>query len=133
MRLINLEKLENQKLQAKKKIKHWLLKTQLDFLKEEKKFLMGLKAKWVPIAKKTHKKGLKILAHKQMLQRFLIAVAQVKAGNASEKSLNETHEIINSLYQVFFVFVSCIFVFFASNNLFFVFFISFLFALLFFL
>ena len=33
--------------------------------------------------------GLKILTPKQMLQRFLIALAQVKAGNNSENLLNE--------------------------------------------
>ena len=31
---------------------------------------------------------LKILTHKQMLQRLLIALAQVKAGNTSENLLN---------------------------------------------
>ena len=33
--------------------------------------------------------GLKILSPKQMLQRLPISLAQVKAGNASEKLLNE--------------------------------------------
>ena len=33
--------------------------------------------------------GLKILTPKQMLQRLPIALAQVKAGNNSESSLNE--------------------------------------------
>ena len=32
----------------------------------------------------THGEGLKILTPKQMLQRFPIALAQVKAGNTSE-------------------------------------------------
>ena len=38
------------------------------------------------------KKGtrLKILTPKQMLQRLLIALAQIKAGNNSESLLNET-------------------------------------------
>ena len=43
--------------------------------------------------------GLKILTPKQMLQRLLIALAQVKAGNNSEKLLNEIRQIIYSLYQ----------------------------------
>ena len=34
-----------------------------------------------------------------MLQRLLIALAQVKAGNNSEKLLNEIRQIIYSLYQ----------------------------------
>ena len=47
----------------------------------------------------TKEKGLKILAPKQMLQRFPIALAQVKAGNNSENLLNEIKQIIYSLYQ----------------------------------
>ena len=43
--------------------------------------------------------GLKILTPKQMLQRLPIALAQVKAGNNSEKLLNEIRQIIYSLYQ----------------------------------
>ena len=43
--------------------------------------------------------GLKILTPKQMLQRFPIALAQVKAGNNSENLLNEIRKIIYSLYQ----------------------------------
>ena len=42
---------------------------------------------------------LKILTPKQMLQRFLIALAQVKAGNNSESLLNEIRQIVYSLYQ----------------------------------
>ena len=38
--------------------------------------------------------GLKILTPKQMLQRLPIALAQVKAGNNSEKLLNETMFIL---------------------------------------
>ena len=43
--------------------------------------------------------GLKILTPKQMLQRFPIAVAQIKAGNNSESLLNEIRHIVYSLYQ----------------------------------
>ena len=42
---------------------------------------------------------LKILTHKQMLQRLPIALAQVKAGNNSESLLNEIRQIVYSLYQ----------------------------------
>ena len=35
-----------------------------------------------------------------MLQRLLIALKQVKAGNTSENLLNEISHIIYSLYQV---------------------------------
>ena len=34
-----------------------------------------------------------------MLQRLLIALAQVKAGNTSEKVLNEIRQITYSLYR----------------------------------
>ena len=44
-------------------------------------------------------KGLKILTPKQMLQRLPIALAQVKAGNNSERLLNEIRQIVYSLYQ----------------------------------
>ena len=47
----------------------------------------------------TKGKGLKILTPKQMLQRLLTALAQVKAGNNSENLLNETRQIIYSLYK----------------------------------
>ena len=43
--------------------------------------------------------GLKILTSKQMFQRLPIALAQVKAGNNSEKLLNEIKQIVYSLYQ----------------------------------
>ena len=42
---------------------------------------------------------LKILTHKQILQRLPIALAQVKAGNNSESLLNEIRQIAYYLYQ----------------------------------
>ena len=47
----------------------------------------------------TDNSKLKILTPKQMLQRLLIALAQVKTGNNSENLLNEIRQIIYSLYQ----------------------------------
>ena len=47
----------------------------------------------------TGRKGLKILTPKQMLQRLPISLAQVKAGNNSERLLNENREIVYSSYQ----------------------------------
>ena len=44
-------------------------------------------------------KGLKILAPKQMLQRYPITLTQAKAGNTSENLLNEIRQIIYFLYQ----------------------------------
>ena len=49
--------------------------------------------------KAKHGKGLKLLIPKQMLQRLPIALAQVKADNAYENSLNEIREIRYSLYR----------------------------------
>ena len=52
-------------------------------------------------AKQDETKGTahKTLTPKQMLQRLPIALAQVKAGNNSERLLNETRQIVYSLYQ----------------------------------
>ena len=44
-------------------------------------------------------KGTTILIPKQMLQRFPIALAQVKAGDASENILNQIRQVIYSLCQ----------------------------------
>ena len=49
--------------------------------------------------KATKGKGLKILTPKQIFQSLPIAPAQVKAGNNSEKLLNEIKEIVCFLYQ----------------------------------
>ena len=43
--------------------------------------------------------GLKILAPNQMIKRFPIALAQIKAGNDSESLLNEIRQIVYSLYR----------------------------------
>ena len=44
-------------------------------------------------------KGLKMLTPKQMLQRLLIALAQVKAANRSENLVNKIRQIVYSLYE----------------------------------
>ena len=49
--------------------------------------------------KATKGTGLKILTRKQMLQRLLIALAQVKAGNNSESLLKDIRQIVHFLYQ----------------------------------
>ena len=49
--------------------------------------------------KETQDEGLKILTPKQMLQRLLIALAQVKAGNTSKNLLNEIRQMIYFLYR----------------------------------
>ena len=49
--------------------------------------------------KAKHGKGLKILTPKQMLERLLISLTQMKPGNTSENLLDELGQIIHSLYQ----------------------------------
>ena len=44
-------------------------------------------------------KGLKILTPNQMLSRLPISLAQLKAGNNSEKLTNEIRQILYSLYR----------------------------------
>ena len=44
-------------------------------------------------------KGLKILTPNQMLSRLPITLAQLKAGNNSEKLKNETRQLLYSLYR----------------------------------
>ena len=48
--------------------------------------------------KTKYEEGLKILSPKQMLQRLPIVLAQ-KVGSTSKNLLNETRQIIYSLYQ----------------------------------
>ena len=43
--------------------------------------------------------GLKILKPNQMLSRLTITLAQLKAGNNSEKLKNEIRELLYSLYR----------------------------------
>ena len=52
-----------------------------------------------PKRKAIEEKELKLLTPKQIIQRFPIALAQVKAGNNSENVLNENRKIVYSLYQ----------------------------------
>ena len=49
--------------------------------------------------KAKHRKGIKMLTPKEMLQRLPIAFTQVKTGNTSENLLNEIRKNIYSLYQ----------------------------------
>ena len=60
--------------------------------------IFSTKSKGAGILNPDHSK-LKILTPKQMLQRLPIALAQVKAGNNSERLLNEIKQIVYSLYQ----------------------------------
>ena len=51
------------------------------------------------LAKEQEGTGRKILTPNQMLKRLPIALAQIKAGNNSESSLNEIRQIVYSLYR----------------------------------
>ena len=51
------------------------------------------------VANVFHHTCIKILTHKQMLQRLTIALAQAKASSTSENILNEIYQIIYSVYQ----------------------------------
>ena len=44
-------------------------------------------------------KGMKILPQKQLLQRLLLLLAQIQAGNTSENLLNENRQIVYTLYS----------------------------------
>ena len=44
-------------------------------------------------------KGLKILTPNQMLRRLPMTLAQLKAGNNSNKLKNEIRQLLNSLYR----------------------------------
>ena len=74
-----------------------------NFLNAREMVLNGFKSKIFLIKSArsglTNHSKLKILTPMQMLQRLPIALAQVKAGNNSEKLLNEIRQIIYSLYQ----------------------------------
>ena len=59
---------------------------------------MILEAKRLAKEEQEHK-GLKILTPNQMLKRLPIALPQVKAGNNSDSLLNETRQIVYSLYR----------------------------------
>ena len=49
--------------------------------------------------RKQRGQGLKILTPNQMLSRLPIALAQLKAGNNSEKLKNEIRQLLYSLYR----------------------------------
>ena len=81
------------------KIQQILLK---HFINQEKKlsnYLMIILELYLKLnTEQYQEKRLKILSPKQMLQRFPIALAQVKAVNSSENLLNEIGQIIYSLF-----------------------------------
>ena len=59
----------------------------------------GLKSILDCVAKASDSKHLKILTPKQILQRSLIVLAQVKAGNTAVNWINKIRQIIYSFYR----------------------------------
>ena len=59
----------------------------------------GLKSILDCVAKVSDSKHLKILTPKQILQRSLIVLAQVKAGNTAVNWINKIRQIIYSFYR----------------------------------
>ena len=51
------------------------------------------------VARKAKGTGLKILTNKEMLNRLPILLAQIQAGNDSNKLKNEIRQILYSLYS----------------------------------
>ena len=102
---MNFRKNTKPRSQEKKQEKEIVLKNLYNFFESREKILdafeskiFSIKSKGAGILNPNHSK-LKILTHKQMLQRLPIALAQVKAGNNSESLLNEIRQIVFSLYQ----------------------------------
>ena len=79
----------------------------MKILSENRKFMIEEDEKIIGIAERTlyfnrldeSGRGLKILAPNQMLSRLPISLAQLKAGNNSEKLKNEIRQLLYSLYR----------------------------------
>ena len=89
----------------KKQEKEIILKKLLSFFEGRERVLDAFESKI--FSKKSKCAGilnpgrskLKILKNRQMLQRFPIALAQVKTGINSESLINEIRQVVYSLYQ----------------------------------
>ena len=81
---MKLKKCLKMKKKLSNQMKYWkLIKKILDFNKEIQK--QGV--------------GLKVLTPDQILRRLPISLAQLNAGNNSEKLKNEIRQLLNSLYR----------------------------------
>ena len=92
----NKEKIQEKKI-AEKNLYNFYESREM-VLNAFKSKIFLIKSKGSGILNINHSK-LKILTPKQMLKRFPITLAQVKAGNNSENLLNEIRKIVYSLYQ----------------------------------
>ena len=70
----------------------------INFIEDCGSMILEAKRKAAEELKEQQGTRLKILTPKQILQRFPIAPAQVKAGNNSKKLLNDIRQIVYSLY-----------------------------------
>ena len=94
----NMVELINQKLTKLKRIVRNLPEN--DNRVEENKKIIDIVEKILELNKEKHSgKGLKILTPDQMLSRLPITLAQLKAGNNSEKLKNEIRQLLYSLYR----------------------------------
>ena len=67
---------------------------------EENEKITDLVERLLELNNKTQSgQGLKMLTPSQMLSRLLISLAQLKAGNNSEKLKNEIRQLLYSLYR----------------------------------
>ena len=91
--------------QEKKQEKEIVLENLYNFFEGREKNLDAFESKIFSVKSKgagilsPNQSKINILTPKQMLQRLPIALAQVKAGNNSEKLLNEIRQIVYALYQ----------------------------------
>ena len=91
--------------QEKKQEKEIVLENLYNFFEGREKNLDAFESKIFSVKSKgagilsPNQSKINILTPKQMLQRLPIALVQVKAGNNSEKLLNEIRQIVYSLYQ----------------------------------
>ena len=83
------------------------MKKDIENVSENRKFMIKEKEKIIDIVEHIlyfnqldqSGQGLKILTPNQMLSRLPISLAQLKAGNNSEKLKNEIRQLLYSLYR----------------------------------
>ena len=66
---------------------------------EENEKIIDVVEKILEFDRQKQRQGLKILTPNQMLSRLPITLAQLKAGNNSEKLKNEIRQLLYSLYR----------------------------------
>ena len=95
----NLVESINKKLTKLKKIVKNVPKNEISRVEENEKTIDSFERIHELNSEKQLGLGLKILASDQMLSRLPITLAQLKAGNNSEKFKNEIRQLLYSLYR----------------------------------